>query len=171
MKKISYWIIGLFSAIGMFLLGFLIRQPQINKLNKRVEHLLEDNNRLQGLCETYQNNFRELLIQHKALKIYNLIKKNASIEKISENLIMQYALNSYMELVLKRVKYEQKLTKSEIAFFNAFENFIDGKKLSIGDKTKIRNFILGRYSAEIKSRKECDYTVILQELGNYSRTI
>ena len=98
------------------------------------------------------------------------MKKNASMEKITENLIMQYALNSYMELLLKRVKYEQELTKSEIAFFNAFENFIDGRKLSTKDKTKIRNFILGRYSVEIKSLKECDYKAILQELGNYSRT-
>lgn len=168
MKKPLCWIIGGLSAISIFLFGFLIRQPQINKLRKQVELLHKDNSRLLKLCKTLQNDYRELFIQHKSLKVYQLMKKNASMEKLKENLIMQYALNSYMELLRKRVKYEQELTKSEIVFFNAIENFIDGKKLSTGDKIKIRDFILGRYSDEINSLRECDYKAILQELDNYS---
>ena len=39
MKKAIYWIIGGLIALGSFLLGFLIRQPQINKLKKQVELL------------------------------------------------------------------------------------------------------------------------------------
>ena len=107
MKKAMYWIIGGLIGIGSFLLGFLIRQPQINKLKKQVELLQKDNSKLIGLIEARQAEYKELLVQHKALKALQHRKKAASKELLAENLVMQYAIREYLSLLLKRVKYER----------------------------------------------------------------
>ena len=164
MKKAIYWIIGGLIALGSFLLGFLIRQPQINKLKKQVELLQKDNSKLIGLIEARQAEYKELLVQHKALKALQHRKKAASKELLAENLVMQYAIREYLSLLLKRVKYEQELTKTEILFFDAFEKVIDGKKLSTSDKVKIRDHIMAQYPAEIKKLMPCEYGDVLDEL-------
>lgn len=164
MKKAIYWIVGGLIAIGSFLLGFLIPQPQINKLKKQVELLQKDNSKLIGLIEARQAEYKELLVQHKALKALQHRKKAASKEMLTENLVMQYAIREYLSLLLKRVKYERELTKTEILFFNAFEKVIDGKKLSTSDKVKIRDHIMATYPAEIKKLMPCEYSEVLDEI-------
>ena len=77
---------------------------------------------------------------------------------------MQYAIKEYLELLVKRVKHEQELCKDEIAFFNASENLIEGKKLSTSNKVKIRDFILERYYTDINGLRECDHTLILDQI-------
>lgn len=164
MKKALYWIVGGLIAVFSFLLGFLIRQPQINKLKKQVELLQKDNSKLIALIENKQNEFKELLLQHKALKALQHRKRAASKELLAENLVMQYAIREYLSLLLKRVKYEQELTKEEILFFDSFEKVIDGKKLSTADKVKIRDHIMAQYSMEIKKHIPCEYAEVLDEL-------
>ncbi len=164
MKKLIYGIISVLLMICSFLLGFLIRQPKINKLKKQVELLQKDNSRLIAIAEKQQTEFRELLVQHKALKALQFRKKSAVKEQITENLAMQYAIREYLNLLLKSVKYEYKLEKEEILFFNAFEKFIDGKKLSTSDKVKIRDHIMEHYGSEVKQLKECEYASVLEEL-------
>lgn len=70
MKKIVYWLLGGLIAIASFLTGFLIRQPKINKLKKQVELLQKDNRKLIEMITDKQQNYQELLIQHKALKSF-----------------------------------------------------------------------------------------------------
>lgn len=164
MKKTLYWIVGGLIAFSTFLLGFLIRQPQINKLKKQVELLQKDNSKLITLIENKQAEFKELLVQHKALKALQHRKKAATKELIAENLVMQYAIREYLSLLLKRVKYDQELTKEEILFFDSFEKVIDGKKLSTADKVKIRDHIMTQYPAEIKKLMPCEYAEVLDEL-------
>ena len=164
MKKLVYWILGGLLAAGSFLFGFLIRQPKINKLKKQMELLQKDSSRLQELCQSQQDDFRNLLLQHKALKAFNFRKKANSKDKLQENLILQYAIRDYLELLVKRVKHEQELSKDEITFFNASENVIEGKKLTTNNKVKIRDFVLERHSTDIKGLQECDYTPILQKM-------
>ena len=166
MRKIVYWVLGILSGAGLFLFGFLIRQPQINRLKKQMEFLQKDSSRLQELCQRQQNDFRNLLVQHKALKAFNFKKKSVSKDNLQDNLVLQYAIKEYLELLVKRVRYGQELRKDEIAFFNASENLIEGKKLSTSDKVKIKDYILERHSVDINGLQECDYTTIFQEMSS-----
>lgn len=166
MKKITYGIIGFFLMLGVFLTGFLIRQPKINKLKKQVELLQKDNRKLIAMITEKQQNFQELLIQHKALKALQYRKKSEIKEQMTENLVMQYAIRAYLTLLLKSGRYEQELEKDEIVFFKSFEKVIDGKKLSTSDKVKIRDYIMEHHGREIKQLKECEYTAIMAELQN-----
>ena len=89
MKKIVYWLLGVLIAIFSFLTGFLIRQPKINKLKKQVELLQKDNRKLIEMITDKQQNYQELLVQHKALKALQFRKKSAIKEQMIENLVMQ----------------------------------------------------------------------------------
>lgn len=168
MKKIIYGIIGFFLMLGGFLTGFLIRQPKINKLKKQIELLQKDDRKLIEMINEMRQNYQELLVQHKALKALQYRKKLAIKEKITGNLVMQYAIKAYLTLLLKSGRYEQKLEKDEIVFFEAFEKVIDGKNISTSDKVKIRDYIMEHYGKEIKQLKECEYTAVFEELKNKS---
>ena len=113
-----------------------------------------------------QQNYQELLVQHKALKALQFRKKSAVKEQMIENLVMQYAIRAYLGLLLKNGRYEKPLEKDEIVFFKAFEKVVDGKKLSTSDKVKIRDYIMEHYRCEIKQLRECDYASVLNELQN-----
>jgi len=169
MKKLSYLILGALLAIAAFLFGFLIRQPKIDKLKKQIKLLQKECIRLQELCQSQKDDFRNLLVQHKALKAFSFKKRAVSKDKLKESLILQYAIKDYLELLFKRVQYEQELSKDEIIFFNVSENLIEGKKLSVSDKIKIRDFIFERHSIAIKKLQECDYTLIFQKLSGYGK--
>ena len=164
MKKIAYWLLGGLIAIASFLTGFLIRQPKINKLKKQIELLQKDNRKLIEMITDKQQNYQELLVQHKALKALQFRKKSAIKEQMQENLVMQYAIKVYLTLLLKNGRYEKLLEKDEIIFFKAFEKVIDGKKLSTSDKVKIRDYIMELYGHEIKQLRECEYASVLDEL-------
>lgn len=164
MKKIVYWLLGVLIAITSFLTGFLIRQPKINKLKKQIELLQKDNRKLIEMITDKQQNYQELLIQHKALKALQFRKKSAIKEQMTENLVIQYAIKEYLTLLLKNGRYEKLLEKDEIIFFEAFEKVIDGKKLSASDKVKIRDYVMELYGREIKQLRECDYAPVLDEL-------
>ena len=151
-----------------FITGFLIRQPKINKLKKQVELLQKDSRRLIEMITEMRQDYNELLVQHKALKALQFRKKSTIKEQMTENLVMQYAIRSYLKLLIKNGRYETPLEKDEIVFFKAFEKVIDGKKLSPGDKVKIRDYIMEHHNQEIKQQKECEYTTILEELQNKS---
>lgn len=165
MKKLVYAIIAALIAIGSFLTGFLIRQPKINKLKKQIEMLQQDNSKLLKLIDENRQNYQELLIQHKALKALQFRKKAALKEQLTESLVMQYAIKEYLSLLLKSGKYNNELEKHEIIFFNAFEKFIDGKKISTSDKVKIRDYITEKYKNEIKHLKECEYAPVFDDLN------
>ena len=165
MKNIVKWLLGILAGIGIFFAGFMARQPQINKLKKQVEKLQKDNKKLIELIESKQSAYRELLVQHKALKALQHKKKAESKELLESNLVFQYAIREYLELLLKRVKYEKELAKEEIVFFDTFEKAIDGKELKAIDFAKVREYVMDKHSLSIKKLKECDYTAVLNELS------
>lgn len=166
MKKISYGIIAFFLMLGGFLTGFLIRQPKINKMKKKIEQLQNDNSKLIEMITAMKQNYRELLIQHKSLKALQFRKKTEFKERMKENLVMQYAIKEYLTLLMKSGRYDKKLEKNKILFFEAFEKVIDGKKLSTSNKVEIRDYIIKQHGREIKQSKECEYTDIMTELQN-----
>ena len=166
MKKLIYWIVGLLIGLFGFIAGALICQPQINKLKEQVKLLQKDNRRLLALVNGQQQEYQNLLVEHKALKALQFRKKAKSKERLEENLTMQYAIRAYLVLLLKSGRHGQKMEKAEVVFFNAFEKVINGKKLSTSDKVKIRDYIMEHHKADIKALRECEIAPVLQELND-----
>lgn len=171
MKKLFKVILAAFVLVIVFVIGFLIRQPQVNKLKKQLEVLQKDNSRLLDMIRSKQAEYQELLLQHQALKALQFRKKAKSNEKLSRNLIMQYAIYEYISLLIKGGRYGKKMTNEEKAFYKAFQNVIDGKQVSDFDKENIKYFIKKRHNSDIETLKECDFAVVFHELQkNYIAT-
>ena len=165
MKKLADWIIALIALLSGIVIGVLAMQPKVNKLKKQVAALQKNNAQLLARCDQLQVEFRELLVQHKALKALHFKKKADSKGRLQENLMMQYAIRDYLELLLKRVKTQQKFERDEKVFFKAFEGVIEGAALSGSDKAHVKEYVLAHHKGEIDALRECDFTLTLQALN------
>lgn len=165
MKKLTDWIIALIGLLSGILIGILAMQPKVNKLKKQVAALQNNNAQLLARCDQMKVEFRDLLVQHKALKALHFKKKADSKSRLQENLMMQYAIRDYLELLLKRVKTQQKFDRDEKVFFKAFEGVIEGAALSVSDKAHVKEYVFTHHKGEIEALRECDFTLTLQALN------
>ena len=165
MKKLADWIIGGLIFLTGFIAAVLVMQPKINKLKKQVATLQKNNSHLLDRCSQLQTEFRELLVQHKALKALHFKKKAESKGRMQENLMMQYAIRDYLELLIKRVKHQEKFDNDEKLFFKAFEGVIDGAALSASEKVRVKEYVTAHHKADIEALKECDFALTLNELN------
>jgi len=167
MKKILSWIWIPFAAIAGFFLGFFVRQPKINKLKKQVLSLQKQLNSLQTKMIGYQESFDDLYIQYKGLKVLQLKKKAEYEGKLKDNLVLQYGMKAYLELLLDTVKKSRKLTDEEFAFYRAFDDVIEGKQVGKNSFSKIKEYVLSQYKHDINALKPCDCELIWQSIREY----
>ena len=166
MKKLYFWILSALLAVAAFFSGFFLRQPKINKLKKQFELMQKDINKLETLRLKQKEDFQELLIQHKSLKAINFKKRAIAKEKMRGNLIEQYALKEYIDLLILRVREHKELSKEELMFFNAYEKAMNSGKTSSAIQVKVQNYITSKYETEIKKLKECDSASSISDLNN-----
>ena len=163
MKHLKEIICGSILAVVSLFAGFMLRQPQVNKLKKQVKTLVADNGRLIRLNETIQNDFSELLLQVKAQRALSFGKKKVK-ESLAENVVLQYSLSDYLTILLKYIRAGEKLSEDELRFLNAFEKVVNGDCLSTRDKKTIKDFTIGLHEKEIKQQVPCDCEHLLAEL-------
>ncbi len=164
MKK---WIATLVLTIFAFFAGFFIRQPKVNKLKKQIELLQKNENILLEMNTKQKEDFKEIYIQLQMLKLHKYKEKAKCKESLKNNLIEQYSLKEYVELLLRRVKKEEKLEKAEIQFINAYSKRLDNQTISSKEMDNICNYITEKYGEEIKKLKECDSESLITELNEF----
>ena len=145
-------------AIGGFFTGFLIRQPSINKLRKKVQLLQSDNQKLQNCLKKYQDSFDDLYLQYKGLKVLELKNKAEQKDKLKNNLVLQYGIKDYLELLFDVTKNERKLTNEECIFYKSFDGVIEGKNISDRNFEKIKEYVMSNHRKEINELKKCYLT-------------
>jgi len=164
MNKIVSIIILIFSSIAGILVGMFIRQPKINKLKKQVQSLQEKNTQIYNMREQQQQQLNEMFIKYQAFKIGHRKDKLKCKENIKGLLVYQYASKEYLTILIDRVKNNKKIEKEALPFFNAFEQFIDGKDVTKKDGKIIKAYITKKYGTEIDELKECDYGYLIDEM-------
>ncbi len=171
MKKTINCIIGglLFFLLGI-LIGYLIRQPEINKLKKLLKQFQKEIGRLQQYSQKLHDDFQTALLHIKALKTYQSIERNKTKENANGILVLQYGMKDYFELLLHRLKTNDEMEKEDFLFFHSFDKEIEGKKLSYIDKVIIHKYIMSRHKTEIKNLQECDCSVVIKEIETYKQS-
>ena len=154
-------------GLAIFFAGFFVRQPKINKLKKQITHLQKEIKKLEALREEQNNTINKLLINYKSLKLFDFAKRSKAKDNIKSELMFQYGTKEYLQLLLDRTKNERELLKEEIVFLNAFDNVIEGKKVSTKDFEKIKAYIFKKYRKEIKGLVPCDYSDLLLQVKKY----
>ena len=167
MKKILSWIWIPIAALAGFFIGFFVRQPKINKLKSQVISLQKQLGNLQNKMIGYQDSFDNLYIQYKGLKVLQLKKKAEYEGKLKDNLILQYGMKAYLEMLLDTVKKSRKLTAEEFAFYRAFDDVIEGKQVGTNAFLKIKEYVLSKYKREVSALTPCDCSAEFQQLQEY----
>ena len=167
MKKLLGLIWAPLLAIGAFFAGFLIRQPKINKLKKQIVVLQTQIESIQDKMIGYQESFDNLLVQYKGLKVLQLRKKAEYEGKLKDNLVLQYGMKDYLNLLIDSVKHNRKLSSIELSFYQAFDDILEGKQVGASDFAKIKKYVLEKHSGEISALKPCDCTYEFRKIQEY----
>ena len=167
MNKVFKWLLLPFTLIAGVFAGIMIRQPKINKLKKAVSTLQKQLATLQDKMIGYQKSFDNLLLQYKGLKVMQLKKKADMKGKIEENLILQYGMKAYINLLLDGVKNGKKLENNELLFYKSFDNVIEGKKIWQKDLENIKSFVVSKYRGKIQSLMPCECSAEFKKLEEY----
>lgn len=170
MKKFLKIIIVPLVAIASFFTGFFVRQPKINKLRKQIEIMQKQLDFIQNRMSEYQKNYDNLLIQYKGLKVLQLKKKAEYEGKLKDNLVLQYGMKDYLNLLFDVVKKDRKLTDEENIFYKSFDNVIEGKKVGKIAFENIKEYVMKKHKREINELKICDCTKEYKKLEIYNKS-
>ena len=169
MKDILKKVLMILALIASFFAGFFVRQPSINKLKKQVKIMQKEMANLQNAMKGYQDVYSDLYVQYKKIKVIQ-IKQKAEMEgKLKDNLILQYGMKDYLNLLFDVVKKERKLSEKENVFYKSFDNVIEGKKVSNKAFENIKEYVLETHKKEINNLKICDCSKEYEKLEQYKK--
>lgn len=160
-------IAGILGATGGVVAGILIRQPEINKLQSQVQCLQKDIEQLENVIEEQNAEIAEMIVNYRALKIYQILKRQHLRDSIQDKLICQYAANDYLSLLISCINPEIKMTKDEIHFYKTYTKMLSDDQIDADEIEILRPIILDKHSHEIKNLVECDPRPTLNKIKNY----
>lgn len=151
-------LIVLLSSSGGAILGFTLRQPEINRLKKQIKELQRDNSKLKKLMYEQQEAYENLLIAYGDLKFYQLTEKRKLKQNMRGQILLGYEYKEYVDLLLKVVKEngDENLNDKEKAFFEICTQWLEDGKLSDKEMKAMDSYIMSRYKKEIFTRKDVD---------------
>lgn len=160
---------GILGAGAGLVAGVLIRQPEINKLKKQVKSLQAQTAALQDAVAAQKEEIAALLLKLKSLRIYQVVKKHEIKNEIREALLVQYASNDYLRLLLETAKGTHQMDESDIRFYKAYNKLLAEKKLSDKEKSCIDAYVQERHQSELSSLQECDMQPVIDEIESFEK--
>ncbi len=151
-------LIVLLSSSGGAVLGFALRQPEINRLKKQVRELQRDNSKLRKIMCEQQEAYENLLVAYGELKFYQLIEKRKLKQNMRGQLLLGYEYKEYVDLLLKVVQDngDENLTDRQKAFFELCTQWLEEGELSGKERKAMDSYIMSKYKKEILRRKNID---------------
>lgn len=155
-------------AVAGVVAGVILRQPEINKLQKQVKVLQDRLQEMEEVVKKQNADIATLLVQRESLKIYQFIKRQQLDGQIRELLVEQYAAADYINLLIGRIKGGPDLTDEEILFYRAYKKQIDDKRVSEEERQTVDAYVYKRHGTEIGRLEPCDTQVVFDELRRYN---
>lgn len=166
--KVFVGLVGALCGAGGFVAGVLVRQPEINQLQKQILCLQQDVSELKQVAKEQNDEIKQLLLNYRALGILSFKQKRELKGEIRDELVCQYASHDYLMLLLDVVSTGKKMTPDEIKFYKQYgkmleDNVIDQQELEI-----LRPMILEKHGREINTMKGCDLQSVFDRIEKYN---
>lgn len=147
---VPIWMLGV-GSLGGFVIGGIVRQPEINKLKKQVRDLQNKNSKLQKRINEQQENVETLMVEYGKLKFYQILHKRKQKQYIRGGLLIEYQYKEYVDLLLKVVKENgiDNLSEEQKQYFELCTRIIEEKDIAEDDKRAMQGYILKKYKKEI----------------------
>lgn len=142
---------------GGTILGFVIRQPEINQLKRQIKELQKDNSRLKTLMAQQQENVEKLMVEYASFKFYQRQQKEDVKQNIKEEIRLGYEYKEYVDLLQRALREggNESFTQGEKIFFELCTRQIeDKKKLTEDEEEAKKQYILKKYGKEISRMKD-----------------
>ena len=98
------------------------------------------------------------------------LKKKAEYENhLKDNLVLQYGIKDYINLLFEKTNNSAEFRQNEIDYFYAFDNAIEGKEVSPNTFLKIKEYILDNHQKEVDSLRLCDCSEEFKKLEDYKK--
>lgn len=165
--KVRIAIASVLSGAGGVVIGILVRQPEINKLQNQVEMLQADVSELESVVEEQNNEIAQMLVNYKALKIYQFFQRRQMKDSIQEQLICQYAAADYLNLLLDCVSAGKKMNAEEIRYYKMYGKMLEDNQIDDCELETLRPIILERHGSEIERMQECDLRTVFERIRLY----
>ncbi len=162
--KVLIAIASALSAGGGLVVGLLVRQPEINRLQKQVEELQADVDQLETIAEEQNHEIAQMLLNYKALKIYQFTQRRQLKESIQDELICQYAALDYLTLLVDSVEPGSKMSADNIRFYKTYGKAIEDGEIDDNELEALKPFVLANHSSEIDRLKECDIRPVFERI-------
>ena len=98
--KVFVALVGTLCGAGGFVAGALVRQPEINKLQKQVACLQADVEELKQVAAEQNDEIKQMLLNYRALGVFAFQQKKELKSEIQDELVCQYASNDYLTLLI-----------------------------------------------------------------------
>lgn len=166
--KVFAALIGTLCGAGGFVAGALIRQPEINKLQKQVACLQADVDELKRVAAEQNSEIKRLLLNYRALGVFAFAQKRELKNEIQDELVCQYASYDYLTLLLDAVSTGRKLEPEEVRFYKQYGKMLEDNIVDQRELEQLRPVIMERHAHEITSMKECDLQPIFDKIEQYN---
>lgn len=166
-NKVLIAIASVLSGAGGVVIGVLVRQPEINKLQKQVKILQADVSELENVVEEQNSEIAQLLIRYKSLKIYQFSQRRQVKDNIQEQLICQYAAADYLNLLLDCASSGKKMSADEIRYYKMYGKMLEDNQIDDNELEVLRPIILEKHGSEIDRMQECDLRAVFERIRLY----
>lgn len=168
--KMMIAVAGAVCGVGGFVAGFLVRQPEINKLQEQVRCLQQDVDQLTQAARAQNDEIEQLLVNYRALSVFSLKRKKELRDSIQDELVCQYASNDYLTLLMDVASTGKEMSSEEIDFYKQYgkmleDNVIDQRELEI-----LRPMMMEKHGWEIQRLKECDLQPVFERIRQYNES-
>lgn len=169
-KKAAIPLTAAIAALGGFILGGLVRQPEVNDLKHQVKQLKKQQERFVQVVDAQNEEIRDLLDRYHALKVHQVLQRSEMKKLLQDSLVFQYATADYLELMISRIESGEDPSETEGAFYCAFSNMLAGKALSEDEMAAVKSYVMPRHKEEIASLTPCDTDSALEALLQFGES-
>lgn len=168
--KVLLAIASVLGGAGGIVVGILVRQPEISKLQKQVERLQVDIEQLEGVVDEQNAEIAQMIVSYKALKVYQISQRRKIRQSIQDELICQYAAADYLTLLMDCVSSDTKMSKEDLHFYKTYSKMLADNQIDNDELEILRPLILARHPREIERLKECDIHSVFNRIREYGKS-
>lgn len=166
--KVFVALVGALCGTGGFVAGALVRQPEINKLQKQVACLQADVEELKQVAAEQNDEIKQMLLNYRALGVFAFQQKKELKSEIQDELICQYASNDYLTLLIDVVSTGRKLDSDEIKFYKQYGKMLEDNIIDQRELEELRPLMMDKHGHEINAMRECDLQSTFDRIEQYN---
>lgn len=150
---------------GGAVIGYLARQPEINRLKKQIQLLQKENERLRSCIDAQNRTILEYKVRYNALKAWQFSEKRKVGSSARSRVMQQCCLMEYLEISITKVQGKE-LSEEMLVFYNIYELMLSGKEntLTVNEFRVLKNYIYCRYRSEIETLTPPDISKTQEKL-------